>query len=164
MFRAPLLLALLFAAPLLQAAERQTLGVYGEWAAFRDSEGPRCYSIAKPFSTHGTPQYKSYASIGYWPKSAIHGQFYVRLSKPVGETRELRLTIGQRRFLLRGKGVHGWAGDPRMDAAIIAAIRSGETMRVHGTTQSGGTIYDIYRLRGAATALDAAALGCAARR
>lgn len=139
---------------------RQTLGVYGAWAAFRDAEGPRCYAIAKPFSTHGTPQIKSYVSFGYWPKSSIRGQFYARLSKPIGKGRELRLTIGERRFILRGNGMHGWAGDARMDAAILTALRSAENMRVHGTTESGGTINDMYQLRGAATAVDAAALGC----
>lgn len=160
MRRAALLLLPLFAPLALHAAERQTLGVFGEWAGFRDAEGPRCYAIAKPFSTHGTPQFKSYASIGFWPKSAIRSQFYVRLSKPLGKERELRLTIGERRFILRGNGMHGWAGDARMDAAIASAMRISDHMRVHGATQSGNMINDIYDLRGAATAMDAAALGC----
>lgn len=160
MRRAALLLLPLLAPLALHAAERQTLGVYGEWAGFRDAQGPRCYAIARPFSTHGAPQFKSYASIGYWPKSRIRGQFYARLSKPLGKGRELRLTIGERRFILRGNGMHGWAGDARMDAAIISAMRASNTMRVHGATQSGSTINDIYDLRGAATAIDAAALGC----
>jgi hypothetical protein len=159
-----LLLALLTSLPIAAPAaakDRQTLGVYGNWAAFRDDEGPRCYAIAKPFSTHGAPQFKSYASIGYWPNSRLFGQFYVRLSKPLGKGRELRLTVGERRFILRGNGMHGWAGDARMDAAILTALRASENMRIHGTTESGATINDIYELRGAATAADAAALGCA---
>lgn len=154
--------ALLFPT-LLIAAERQTLGVYDGWAAFRDQDGPRCYALAKPVSTHGTPAIKSYASFGYWPNAGLRGQFYVRLSKPLGKGRELRLTIGERRFILRGNGMHGWAGDARMDAAIMAATRTSETMRLYGTTESGATINDIYQLRGAATALDAAALGCATK-
>lgn len=156
------LLALL--TPLIaHAADRQTLGVFGDWAAFRDQEGPRCYAIAKPFSTHGAPIIKSYASFGYWPSANLRGQFYVRLSKPLGKGRELRLTVGERRFILRGNAMHGWAGDARMDAAIMAAARTSANMRVHGTTESGGTINDMYQLRGAATALDAAALGCAVK-
>lgn len=157
---AALLLLPLLTPLALHAAERQTLGVFGEWAAFRDAEGPRCYAIAKPFSTHGAPQFKSYASVGNWPNSRIRSQFYVRLSKPLGKGRELRLTIGERRFILRGNGMHGWAGDARMDAAIASAMRASDHLRVYGTTESGGTINDIYNLRGAATAIDAAALGC----
>src|SRR3546814_8326241 len=63
------------------------------------------------------------ASVGYWPKSGIRGQFYVRLSKPRRDGAELRLTIGSRRFILTGNGVHGWASDRRMDAGIVAADR-----------------------------------------
>ena len=66
-----------------------------------------------------------------------------------------------RRFILTGNGAHGWASDARMDAAIIAAMRSAPSMSVESGTTAGGAIADTYRLRGAATAIDAAALGCA---
>ena len=52
-------------------------------------------------------------------------------------------------------------GDARMDAAIVAAMRSAPSMSVESRAETGGAIADTYRLRGAATAIDAAALGCA---
>src|SRR3546814_9239700 len=120
-----------------------------------------CYAIAAPAATIGRPQAKPYASVGYWPKSGIRGQFYVRLSKPRRDGAELRLTIGSRRFILTGNGVHGWASDRRMDAGIVAAMRSAPSMSVESVAEGGSAIADTYRLRGAATAIDAAALGCA---
>ena len=153
---------LLAAAPVAALAAAPTaLGVFDGWAAFRDAATPRCYAIAAPAATIGTPQGKAYASVGTWPKSRVRGQFYVRLSKARGPQRELRLTVGSRRFVLTGNGVHGWASDARMDAAIIAAMRSAPSMSVESGTPNGGAIADTYRLRGAATAIDAAALGCA---
>ena len=143
------------------AAGPTALGIFDGWGAFRDPAAPRCYALAAPSATIGTPQVKAYASIGYWPKSRIRGQFYVRLSKARAPDRELRLTIGSRRFILTGNGAHGWASDPRMDAAIVAAMRSAPSMSVESVSGSGGSIADTYRLRGAATAIDAAALGCA---
>lgn len=143
------------------AAAPTALGIFDGWGAFRDPATPRCYAIAAPAATIGTPQVKAYASVGYWPKSRIRGQFYIRLSKARSPQRELRLTVGSRRFILTGNGAHGWASDPRMDAAIIAAMRSAPSMSVESGTASGGAIADTYRLRGAATAIDAAALGCA---
>lgn len=143
------------------AAPRTALGIFDGWGAFRDAATPRCYAIAAPAATIGTPRVKPYASIGYWPRSRIRGQFYVRLSKERGPGRELRLTVGSRRFILTGNGAHGWASDTRMDAAIIAAMRSAPSMSVESGTATGGAIADTYRLRGAATAIDAAALGCA---
>ena len=143
------------------AAPRTALGIFDGWGAFREAATPRCFAIAAPAATIGTPTTKAYASIGYWPKSRIRGQFYVRLSKARAPGRELRLTVGSRRFILTGSGVHGWASDARMDAAIIAAMRSAPSMSVESAGASGGAIADTYRLRGAATAIDAAALGCA---
>ncbi|ALJ12167.1 hypothetical protein [Sphingopyxis macrogoltabida] len=155
---APLLFGIAAAVP---AAARTALGIFDGWGAFRDPAAPRCYAIAAPAATIGTPQVKAYASVGYWPKSRIRGQFYVRLSKARNPQRELRLTVGNRRFILTGNGAHGWASDARMDAAIIAAMRSAPSMSVESGTPNGRAIADTYRLRGAATAIDAAALGCA---
>jgi len=159
----PLLLSLVL--PVAAAAAPTALGIFDGWGAFRDdgqgSSAPRCYAIAAPAATIGRPQAKPYASVGYWPKSGIRGQFYVRLSKPRRDGAELRLTIGSRRFILTGNGVHGWASDRRMDAGIVAAMRSAPSMSVESVAEGGSAIADTYRLRGAATAIDAAALGCA---
>lgn len=146
------------------SAPRTPLGIFDGWGAFREPAAARCYAIAAPAATVGTPQLKPYASVGYWPKSRIRGQFYVRLSKTRAPGRELRLTVGSRRFILTGNGVHGWASDTRMDAAIIAAMRSAPSMSVESSSETGRVIADTYRLRGAATAIDAAALGCASIR
>ena len=156
-----LFLILLAAPAAVFAASPTALGIFDGWGAFRDPASPRCYALAAPSATIGKPQMKAYASVGYWPKSRIRGQFYVRLSKERAPDRELRLTIGSRRFILTGNGPHGWASDPRMDAAIVAAMRSAPSMSVESGTPTGGAIADTYRLRGAATAIDAAALGCA---
>jgi len=157
--------ALLAAFPVAALAASPTaLGIFDSWGAFRDPATPRCYAIAAPAATIGTPQIKAYASVGTWPKARIRGQFYVRLSKARAPDRELRLTIGDRRFILTGNGAHGWASDARMDAAIVAAMRSAPSMSVRSGTPAGGAITDTYRLRGAATAIDAAALGCASIR
>jgi len=143
------------------AAPRTALGIFDGWGAFREPQTPRCYALAAPSATIGRAQVKAYASVGYWPRSRIRGQFYIRLSKERGAGRELRLTVGSRRFILTGNGIHGWASDARMDAAIIAAMRAAPSMSVESNTAAGGAIADTYRLRGAATAIDAAALGCA---
>ena len=162
MRRTAFLFLIAAAAPAMAfAAPRTALGIFDGWGAFREPQTPRCYALAAPSATIGRPQIKAYASVGYWPKSRIRGQFYIRLSKDRGAGRELRLTVGSRRFILTGNGVHGWASDARMDAAIIAAMRAAPSMSVESSTATGGAIADTYRLRGAATAIDAAALGCA---
>lgn len=157
---------LLFAGTALAASGgKVSLGVFEGWAAFRDPpravEGTRCYAIAASDATIGTPRRKSYASVGFWPKRGVRGQLFVRLSRDKAPGAAIRLSVAGRRFFLVGNGSSAWAGDKRMDAAIIAAMRSAEAMSVESTGATGGAIADAYRLRGAATAIDAAALGCA---
>lgn len=52
------------------------------------------------------------------------------------------------------------AKDARMDAALIAALRGGGEMTVSARAANGRTFRDTFVLRGAASAIDAAALGC----
>ncbi|MEO0462174.1 MAG: hypothetical protein AAF127_03530 [Pseudomonadota bacterium] len=150
-----LALALLSTASALSA--KDSLGVYSSWAAFRDPGTPnyagRCYAIAKPHRAAD-----AFASVGTWPGEGVRGQVHVRLSR---EARSAQLTIGGTRFELVAMGRDAWAADAGRDAAILAAMRSAETMRVTGRTAGGGLFSDRYSLEGAATAMDAAVVGCA---
>jgi hypothetical protein len=157
----PLIAALALAVPAGAQGTRTALGIFESWGAFRDARTSRCYAIAAPDRWAGTASVKGYASVGFWPKSRIRQQFYIRLTRPRGVGTELRLTLGEQRFVLTGNGVHGWAVDARMDAAIVAAMRGGTSMVAESRDAAGSRIADRYALRGAATAIDAAALGCA---
>lgn len=148
----------------IAASQRVPLGVFEAWGAFRDSNAGRCHAIASPEAQIGGATTRAYASVGFWPKRGVRGQFYVRLSRAKDAKTNLRLAIGGRRFVLVGNGTHGWASDARMDAAIVSAMRSAPSMSVESRGSDGRIIADAYRLRGAATAIDAAALGCAGMR
>lgn len=146
----------------MPAAARDSLGIFEGWGAFRDSAVPRCYAIAEPVrSSPGKGARQAFASVGTWPKRGVRGQFHVRLSRARAPDSGLYLSIGERRFALVAGEADAWAQDRRMDAAIIAAMRTTRTMSVEGRARNGRSFYDLYVLKGAATAMDAAALGCA---
>lgn len=157
MIRLLALLALLLAAPL---AARDSLGVYDGWAAFRDTKPLRCYAIAK---AQGTAPAPAYATISNWPERKVRGALHLVLSRDVAEKGAVRLAIGDKRFNLVAKGRNAWAKDARDDAAIIAALRSAARMSVGARSAKGGAFTDRYTLTGAATAIDAATVGCAKR-
>lgn len=156
------MLALALAAPL---AAKDSLGVFSGWAAFRDAQAPRCYAIAKaePIGPQGMAarNYEPFASLGTWPTREIRGQLHIRLSREMAKGARITLRIGRRSFALTGGGGDAWARDPAMDAAIVAAMRSAESMSVTSITSTGRRFTDRYQLAGAATAMDAATLGCA---
>ncbi|MBU6207770.1 MAG: hypothetical protein KGQ42_08790 [Alphaproteobacteria bacterium] len=144
-----LIAAAIFGADLVQA--RDSLGVYGDWGAFRDNAPRRCYAIAEPDEhSRYTARWRPFASIGDWPERGVRNQPHFRLSQAISGP--VMLSIDGTKFSLIGGGADAWPPNPTADAAIIAALRSGTSMRVGS---------DTYTLKGAASAIDAAALGCA---
>ena len=154
-----IVLGLCAAAPAL--AQPQSLGVFGSWGAFA-GDG-RCYAIAEPVETAaggGQP----FASVGHWPARHAGGQLHVRLSREKRQGSAVLLRIDGRSFQLLGGGRDAWTADARADQEIQAAMRTGIDMVVETHSAEGLLVRDQYRLRGAATAMDAAAIACVRRR
>lgn len=140
-------------------AGRVTIGVHQSWGAFRDASPRRCFAIARP---PGAGQRNpAFASIGIWPGSAPRPQFHARLSRAKRPDARVTLSIGERRFALIAGATDAWAPDPATDAAIVAAMRGQRSMSVESVGANGRPFADTYALGGAATAIDAAVLGCA---
>ncbi|EQB33341.1 hypothetical protein [Sphingobium ummariense] len=152
-----ILSALLLACP---AQAKDSLGIFESWGAFRDPAEPRCYAIAQPAARQGARS-RGFAAVGTWPRKRIRGQVHFRLSRIRADRAPVILSVGERRFILVAGQADAWAPDARADAAIVAAIRSSTGMSVQATAADGRSFTDSYALRGAATAIDAAALGCA---
>jgi hypothetical protein len=142
-------------------AQPQSLGIFGTWGAFR--EGGRCYAIAEPHQPPRPGDGRGFASVSYWPARAVAGQAFFRLTRAKREGSAVLLRIDDRTFQLRGGGGDAWAPDPAADSAIVSAMRTGIEMSVETRSASGALVRDSYRLRGAATAVDAAAIACARR-
>ena len=147
------------------ALARDSLGMFETWGAFRDPAVPRCYAIAMADKPRGAKvDFQAYADVGHWPKRALRNQVHFRLSKRLAANSAIRLRVDTQEFALAGGGGDAWAADRRMDAAIVAAMRSGKAMRERARAADGREFSDFYDLPGAASAIDAAALGCAPNR
>lgn len=149
-------LALLIAAP--AAPARETLGVFGSWGAFRDAEPARCFAIARPVPNGRRRD--GFASVATWPGRGLRASVDLRLGHGRDVALPVTLTIGERRFALVGTAVHAWAADAATDRAIVAAMRGARSMSVEAVAPGSRPFTDVYALAGAATAIDAAALGC----
>ena len=143
------------------AAQQRSLGTFGMWGAFRGSD--RCYAIAQPFQAPAAEGWQPFVAVGHWPTRRISGQIHVRLSREKRPGSAVLVRIDGRSFQLRGGGRDAWAPDNRADEEILAAMRTGIEMVVETRSTRGQLVRDQYRLRGAATAMDAAALACARR-
>ena len=153
------LLLLLAASPAW--GQRQSLGVFGAWGAFRD--GGRCYAIAAPADAPAAEGWRPFASVGHWP-GRRGGQLHIRLSREKRSGSAVLARVDGRSFQLVGGGRDAWAPDGPADAEIRTAMRTGLDLVVETRSAQGRLVRDHYRLRGAATAMDAAAIACAPRR
>jgi hypothetical protein len=140
-------------------AQRQSLGIFQLWGAFR--EPGRCYAIAEPYRAPRPERWKPYASVGYWPERGVRSQVHFRLSREKRPGSAVLLRIDDQTFQLLAGGANAWAPDGHADADILAAMRTGIEMVIETRAVGGTLIRDTYRLRGAATAIDAAAIACA---
>jgi hypothetical protein len=159
--RYALLLAAVLALGANTALARDSLGMFDKWGAFRDPNVPRCYAIATAEQTGRQRDYQPFASIGTWPKRGVRNQMHFRLSRQIAPGGRITLFITGRQFPLEGGGGDAWASDQGMDAAIIAAMRSAQWMTVNARDTKGRRFSDSWKLGGAATAMDAATVGCA---
>ena len=149
------------AAPVV--AERQSLGVFFQWGAFRDGAPARCFAIAEPRRSMKAEGWRPFASVAFWPGRGVKGQVHFRLSRTKRPGSAVLLRIDDRTFQLFAGGADAWAADARGDAEIVSAMRSGIDMTLETRSDRGALVRDYYQLRGAATAIDAAAIGCARR-
>ncbi len=142
----------------MPAEARTALGTFDGWAAFRDDVPQRCYAIAQPVRSAGG-RVRPFASVANWPKVGIRSQLHIRLSREIPKGAQVSLLVDDRRFALVAGGVDAWAPDAANDAGIVNRLRSARGF----TVEVRGAFSESYALKGAATAIDAAALGCARR-
>ena len=142
------------------AAQGGSLGIFGTWGAFRD--GGRCYAIAEPEKPDRSGA-RPFASVSWWPAKGARGQLHFRLAQPKRAGSAVLLRVDDRTFQLRGGGADAWATDAGADSEIVSAMRTGIAMSIQTRSASGAVLHDTYALRGAATAIDAAAIACARR-
>lgn len=148
----------------VMAQAKDLVGIFSGWAVFSQSDGvgKHCYAIAQPTELVGRDSLKGNSSfiIGFWPQRNQNYQIYVRFSRERSSNSVVTLSAGGRRFRLDGNREEAWSKDKRMDMAIIAALRSSASMSIESIGRDGRAIVDAYKLRGAATAIDSAALAC----
>ena len=152
------LVVVLMASPALAA--RTSLGTFDGWGAFKDDSPARCFAIAQPVRGGGG-KWRPFASVATWPQARVRGQVHIRLGREKLPSAPVTLTIGDKRFQMVAGGADVWAPDPRIDAAIVAFMRSAPSMSIETRASTGAGFAEVYALKGAATAMDAAALGCA---
>jgi hypothetical protein len=171
-------LILLFSVPVMAATPgrpgAKPLGKFGNWEAayFTDQGNKVCYMAIGPTSTVSSKPVKGrdpnvLLFITHWPadneKDAVTistGYSYKPGSKAVVSIRgrDYAMSTGG-----PGTGADSnmaWIDDNAVEGALVAALRTADTMTVKGTSKRGTVITDTYELTGSAEAYDAISKAC----
>lgn len=143
------------------AFARDSLGVFDGWGAFRDPNPLHCYAISEPVISGGAGHWRPFVSVSHWPAQSIRGQLHIRLSRERRTDADVMLVVGNKKWRLAAGKTDAWAPSANHDSFILAKMRAATSLSVSSVAATGGGFADTYALKGAATAIDAAALGCA---
>lgn len=139
-----------------QNGDRVTIGIHENWGAFTEASPRRCFAMAAPVQRRR----QAFVAVTNWPGEHARSQLHVRLSRARGPRAQVTVAIGERRFRLTAGPRDAWAPEVASDRAIVAAMRGGRSLSIESVDTRGRAFVDVYRLGGAATAIDAAAVAC----
>lgn len=154
-----LLLLLLIAA--VPASAQQLVFAGGQWVAL--DRGTSCEAASRSLRIALKGKVQARAGFAFDAPGPRRGQFFAQLSRLPRAGSTVILTVGDQPFMLASGSGWAWSRDPAQEAAIIAAVRTSNGMRVDSRDQAGGRFVDRYLLDGAPTAIDAAAARCAGK-
>ena len=149
------------------AQDAQLLGAFGDWEAYRESDGgkPVCYMGTQPKKAEG--KYKkrgeTYVLVTHRPAKKSFGVVSVRAGYAFKKETKATVTIGKDSFRLFTDVGHAFARDKKADAAIIDAMVRGASMVIRGTSSRGTKTTDTYSLKGVSAAWKAINKACKAK-
>ncbi len=151
-------------------AEQKTIATFSDWTAFTDKEDgkPLCYIGSVPKKAEGTYTSRgaTYVLVTIRPAEKSSGVVTVEAGYPYKADTKVNVDIDGTKYELytrnRDNDSKGdaWAVGDEGDNALVAAMRSGKSMVIKGTSSRGTNTTDTYSLSGFTAAYNAMGQAC----
>ena len=150
------------------AAAPQMIGEYDDWVAYyyRDSAGPVCYMASTPKKDEGKYAKRGdiYAVITHRPNEKSFDVLNINAGYNYKPGSKVIIKIGTKTFdRLFTNEDKAWAVNEKVDKEIVAEMKRGSRMVVHGTSSRGTQTKDTYSLTGFSSAYRAITNKCKAK-
>ncbi|MBI2718669.1 MAG: hypothetical protein HY245_07150 [Rhizobiales bacterium] len=148
-----------FALPKARAAgaEPALLGDFGDWAAYsyKAADTKVCYVSSRPKSSEPKTSKRdpAFFLVTNMPGRKVKGEVSTLIGYTFKQESSVDLTVDDTKFLMRTVGDGAWAEDSATDKKIVAAMRTGKSLTVAGTSARGTDTFDTYSLTGVSAAL-----------
>lgn len=139
-----------------------------DWSVFVDGDPKECWGVSPPKesvnSKDGAPAsvrrgqimlFVTYRTGGSQGEISFSGGY------PFADGSTVALEVGSNKFDLFTDGEWAWPATPEEDAAILAALKAGQTAKLTGRSGRGTQTEDTFSLLGFSAAVDEAAKRCA---
>jgi len=157
--------SLAFPAP-VYAQKEESLGNFGDWEAYRVTDGGKsvCYIGSQPKKATGKYKIRgdTYILITHRPAKKSFGVVSLRAGYAFKKDTEATATIGADTFRLFTNVGHAFAHDKKTDVALVKAMIRGARMIIQGISSRGTKTTDIYSLKGVGAAWKAINKACKA--
>lgn len=151
-----------------EASAPQMIGEYDDWVAYyyRDNAGPVCYMASTPKKDEGKYAKRGdiYAVITHRPNEKSFDVLNINAGYTYKPGSKVIIKIGTKTFdRLFTSEDKAWAVNEKVDKAIVAEMKRGSRMVVHGTSSRGTQTKDTYSLAGFSSAYRAITNKCKAK-
>lgn len=136
-------------------AARETIGIFGDWGAFKQRDS--CYATSAPVQSSGRRKGIVYLTVSLWPGQASAPQVMVAAGSDVSA---VNLRVAGQGFHPVPRGEQAWMPDSRGDQLLIAAMAAANTLSVDFTSRRGHNFTDRYSMNGFNAAWKATIAAC----
>lgn len=147
------------------AAAPQLIGEYDDWSAYayKDKGGLVCYMASTPKKDEGkyTTRGDIYMVITHRPAEKSFDVVNINAGYTYKEDSKVEVKIGNKTFdRLFPSGDKAWAVSDKVDKEMVAEMKRGSRMIVHGMSSKGTQTKDTYSLSGFGSAYKAISNKC----
>lgn len=140
------------------------LGTFGDWEAFKasDGRGTVCYAISAPKTKEPAAAKRGqiHFLVSNWPGVPISGEPSIMIGYPFKDGTTATVEVGADKFEFFTKEDGAWLSTAPDEARLVAAMRASGELTVKGMSRRGTLTTDTYSLKGISAALDKLAEGC----
>lgn len=159
-----IVLALLIPATAMAASPKALLNNPRHWGAFivKEEGGNACYLAGQPTEAlpKGVRRGDIWLLVTHRPYRNVRDEVSIYIGYPFKSGSKVRVDIDGKDYEMFTDGETAWAADTQTDKALVAAMRAGNRMIVHGTSSRGTDTKDTYSLIGFTKAHEAIGKAC----
>ena len=160
-----LTLMTIFSGSVRAEGEPQEIGAFDDWMAYSydAADSKVCYVSSTPKASEpkNAKRDPAFFLVTHMPgrKPPVRGEVSTIIGYPFKEGQPVKLTIDEESYEMFSKGDTAWV-DTGSDKKIVAAMKTGKSLKVQGTSWRGTETVDTYSLAGISAALAAIDKAC----